>query len=116
MSMNYALITGCSKGLGKALAKQLLTMDYVVFPVVRHERSLGKWAGNRDGTCFPILADVSMDHCADIIRAELAIHCPKLDLLINNAGIPGVEPSLEKATPAEHLALFNVHCLGALRV
>lgn len=114
--MKYALITGCSKGLGKALATQLLAMEYVIFPIVRKKESAGEWSNVRAGTCHPITADVSLDSCIDLIQESLGCHCAKLDLLINNAGIPGIESYLEKTSSTEFLALFNVHCVGALRV
>jgi NAD(P)-dependent dehydrogenase (short-subunit alcohol dehydrogenase family) len=114
--MKYALVTGCSKGLGKALAFCLLSSGYVVFPIVRRKESEQEWSTAMPGMCYPILADISMDSSIEIIRASVGRHCSSLDILINNAGIPGIEPSLEKTSSLELQALFNVHCLGALRV
>lgn len=114
--MKYALVTGCSRGLGKALASRLIRLGYTVFPVVRNSESIQELSGSHPEQCHPILADVSLDDCTEIIRASVGKKTSRLDLVINNAGIPGIEPSLEKTSAAELQKLFNVHCLGVLRV
>ena len=83
------LITGCSKGLGNALARAYLSAGHFVFPVVRRKESMAEWS--QCDVCHPILADVSKDDCEEKIKEALKQRENKLDLLINNAGLPGVD-------------------------
>jgi NAD(P)-dependent dehydrogenase (short-subunit alcohol dehydrogenase family) len=66
--------------------------------------------------CHPIIADVANDQCVDIMREALSAHTDGLDILINNAGIPGIAYEFANVTTQETAKLFNVHCLGIIRM
>ncbi|CAI8715039.1 Short-chain dehydrogenase [Bacillus sp. IT-79MI2] len=65
--------------------------------------------------CFPILADLSSDDSINLIKEQLKQQTEVVDLIINNAGIPGKETEILHTTSEELMALFNMHCLGVIR-
>lgn len=115
--MNSVLITGASRGLGRALAARYLARDWTVFVLVRNEdvavELAGEEAGN--GRCLPIVGDVRNPAIEARIRDCLS-GSSALDLLINNAGMAGWSSGLLATEPDEALAQFDVHVAGALRV
>jgi len=112
--MKTVLITGINKGLGKAMFDLLIDRGYFVYGVLRNEEAFYSLNKNKSGKVEHILADVSEDTCMD--KLKLIVQNKKIDLLINNAGIGGEATRLNDATTKEVLDLFNVHCLGVLRV
>lgn len=61
-----------------------------------------------------ILADISSND--SISKIQAIVKDEKIDLIINNAGIGGKASKLKYTYSTEILNLFNVHCLGMLRV
>jgi NADP-dependent 3-hydroxy acid dehydrogenase YdfG len=64
--------------------------------------------------CTPVVGDVTRDDVGTAIAKVLSEIKP-LDILINNAGIPGQTVKIDMATSEEISVLFQTHCLGALR-
>ena len=64
--------------------------------------------------CFVIVADVTDDE-VQIAIAEALSEIGRLDVLVNNAGLPGQTTEIERVTTAEVDVLLQTHCLGALR-
>jgi NAD(P)-dependent dehydrogenase (short-subunit alcohol dehydrogenase family) len=67
------------------------------------------------GQCYPIISDVCSADVEESVT-EALIKVGELDLLINNAGIPGRSAGLKNTSAEEAEDLFNVHVIGALRV
>ena len=109
------LITGANRGLGLALIEVFHAGGWTVFPLGRNAEALNKLKSRFPKNCHPICSDVSKNSVRDDIEKGLSNHTQSLDLLINNAGIPGVGHSIETLNPDEILDLFDVHCLGAVR-
>jgi NAD(P)-dependent dehydrogenase (short-subunit alcohol dehydrogenase family) len=108
------LITGASRGLGRALLEHCHSLGWHVFPLVRDAGMAAYLRGEYPFGCTPIVGDVMRDDVGDAITA--ALHgVGHLDILINNAGIPGKGVRLASATPEELNAAFQTHCLGAMR-
>ncbi|TXK84013.1 SDR family NAD(P)-dependent oxidoreductase [Paenibacillus sp. N3.4] len=107
-------ITGASRGLGYELTKLFYAHHYCVFPLVRSNTSAENLL-NEMPNCHPIIADVAEDTCTDILKSALSAHTDVLDILINNAGIPGIAYQITTVTTHETGALFNVHNLGVIR-
>ncbi len=112
--MKKILVTGISKGLGKALTLNLIKNDCQVFGVIRDIRQFEIFEKSQQERIIPIVADLSTDDCIPIIQNVIS-NTP-IDLLINNAGIGGRSFTLETASSEELLELFHIHCLGAFRV
>src|SRR5688572_17654151 len=81
-----ALVTGCTSGIGLAVADELVALGASVIGDARTEDRLEAWSRARPGTRF-IAADVTRD--AERVFSEL----DRLDILVNNAGI-----NIRKAT------------------
>jgi NAD(P)-dependent dehydrogenase (short-subunit alcohol dehydrogenase family) len=85
-----ALITGASRGLGRALARSLATDGWRVVIDARRPRDLEAVALQLPGS-VPVAGDVTdPNHRAELMRAVTALG--GLDLLVNNASTLGVSP------------------------
>lgn len=115
--MNSVLITGASRGLGRALTARYLACGWTVFAVVRDGDVAAGLVENQagNGHCLPIVGDVRDPATETRIRDRLS-DSSALDLLINNAGMAGWSSGLLTTEPDEALAQFDVHVAGALRV
>jgi NAD(P)-dependent dehydrogenase (short-subunit alcohol dehydrogenase family) len=111
--MPAILVTGASRGFGRAVAEVHHGRGWTVFPLVRRPEAALEWGG-REG-CHPILADVGETAVEPAIATALAAHGARLDVLVNNAGHVRKLRGLAATEPDEVAAAFHVHCLGALR-
>ena len=109
------LITGASKGIGLACAKEFAAEGCNLHLVSRTEEDLltaKKQIGDNndvDITVYPL--DLSRSSDVD----TLAKKCSNVDILINNAGASAAE-SLEKLDEAEWLADFHLKVMSAVRL
>ncbi|MCR8632481.1 SDR family NAD(P)-dependent oxidoreductase [Paenibacillus radicis (ex Xue et al. 2023)] len=108
------LITGAGRGLGYELARIFYAHQYRVFPLVRTQTAAEELLMEMP-YCHPIIADVGEDDCIDSIRTVVGDLTDTVDILINNAGIPGIAYQFSEVTTQEVGELFNVHCLGVIR-
>ncbi|HEU4522547.1 MAG TPA: SDR family oxidoreductase [Thermoanaerobaculia bacterium] len=95
-----ALVTGCTSGIGLAIADEFLALGAQVVGVARNAERLETWSRERPGT-RGIAADVTGD-CAAIIEKLDA-----LDILVNNAGT-----NIRRAT-ADYSAAEYEHLITA---
>ncbi|MBL7838665.1 MAG: SDR family oxidoreductase [Cyclobacteriaceae bacterium] len=88
--MKQAIITGASKGLGKALAHQLAEMGYSLLLIARSEKILTELAVNITQThkvqAHSLALDLSDPASAKTISTWCAQHQFTPSVLINNAG------------------------------
>lgn len=98
------VITGASKGLGKALAEKLPTLDSILILCSRNIKELNKTCyelKNRGVECYGYKVDVSKrTDNIKFIRTVLK-KFSKIDILINNAGAIHKKQSPEKITDKE---------------
>lgn len=114
--MKKIMITGANRGLGYELVRKFHDNGNELYPVVRSSTAANELKEEFKSRIFPIVADVGLDESEEIINNALKSMTEKIDILINNAGNSGTEPTIEKTTTKEILDLFNVHCLGVVRV
>jgi len=104
--VSRALITGCSSGIGRAVAVELARRGVEVVATARDP-------GELDGL------DVAERHRLDVSSAsqvdELVARIAPVDILVNNAGF-GVHGPLEAIPMNVIEKVFDVNLLGALRV
>ena len=115
MQLNKVMITGTSRGLGYELVNRFYQAGVEVFAVVRDELSSERLEKNFPYNVFPIVADISKDESESIISSSLMKKTDHLDILINNAGVPGYEFQIQNVSTAEVADALNVHCLGVIR-
>lgn len=93
-----AVISGSSKGLGRAMAMALAAEGASIALVARHPERLGET--ERDiaaagGVARSFLADVSVEDDVRRLEREVAAAFGKIDILINNAGTNIRKPLIE---------------------
>ncbi|MDZ7870614.1 MAG: SDR family oxidoreductase [Rheinheimera sp.] len=95
-----ALITGCSGGIGLALARELKGYGYQVFATARQPGDLARLQAEG----FAVFAlDVNDQQQIDCVVRQLTAQQGRLDLLVNNAGYGAIGPVLDISP--ERLAL-----------
>jgi NADP-dependent 3-hydroxy acid dehydrogenase YdfG len=107
-----ALVTGASRGIGRAVALRLSASHHIV-AAARSSAELDSLATEihrAGGTCDPVRVDVA--NAAKVHRALDGIHA---DVLVNNAGVGFLKPFLELTAEEWHTmvdvnfnALFHV--------
>lgn len=85
-SGNVILITGGSSGIGLEFAKQLLALDNTVVVTGRDEKKLQK-AKSALPKLHIVKSDVSEPAEIEALRKKILGDFPKLNVLINNAGV-----------------------------
>jgi len=90
-----ALITGGSRGLGKALALSLSSQGAKVVLVARHQAELDEAVSeirSKGGTAFGVVADVGDKESVYPVVGQAAALAGPVDILINNASTLGPTP------------------------
>ena len=91
MSKKNILITGASRGIGKACALTFAKAGYQVFLNCRKSvdeiRSVQAEIHAMDGNCHVVMGDVGNPKDVKNIFLQIETFCPGLDVLINNAGL-----------------------------
>src|SRR5580698_9493433 len=89
MYMTYSLITGASKGIGKAIAYELAAQGRNLILVARSEDLLEKLAKELSGKKIDVkylATDLLDEDAAKLLFDWMEIQNLKVDTLINNAG------------------------------
>jgi NAD(P)-dependent dehydrogenase (short-subunit alcohol dehydrogenase family) len=117
-----AIVTGGSRGIGKAIARELAREGVAVAIVARNEGPLDTAAGElRDetgGNIVPIAADTGQDAAVRDMVAEAVRQLGGVDILVNCAARPGgqaPEPRLAEITDEAFFEDINVKVMGYLR-
>lgn len=104
-----ALVTGASRGIGKAIVLELARLGYDLAIVGRNRASLEKVAEEVAGVrAVPIEADLAKAESAGAIVEQTIRAFGGIDVLINCAGIPQKGPFME-VTPEQWNAVFAVN-------
>ena len=111
--MTTTLITGANKGLGYEAARRLLADGHDVWIGARDEER-GRRAAEELGARFvqlDVTSEESVAAAAATVEAETG-----LDVLINNAGIPGDFRPVAELTAADIQLVYDTNVLGPVRV
>jgi Tropinone reductase 1 len=110
-----ALITGGTKGIGKAIAEEFLRLGAEVCIVSRNKNHIDSALKSFNGKAFGIEADLEdSDACEKIIN-EIKTHWNSLDILINNAGVNTRKPA-EDYTIAEYERILQVNLTSVFKL
>ena len=113
----HVVITGASKGIGRALVKLFVERGSRVIAISRDLQRLEALADEL-GTGAERLTLWAEDICDDgfcPLVAERLSHLPKVDILINNAGYLVNKP-FEEITSQELLRVYDVNVLSVFRL
>lgn len=110
--MSYALITGASKGIGKAIAVELASRKINLLLVARSSKDLAGLATQLSEK-FGILTDWFRADLADpsapaAILTWVTQKDYTVSILVNNAGY-GLSGSFDQYSPEEHIAMMQVN-------
>lgn len=116
-----ALVTGASRGLGRALSERLAAAGARVVMVARSETELGQAASavlGAGGEAHPLVADVSRKRDVYPLVASAAALVGPIDLLVHNASTLGPTPlRLLLDTECEDLEqVLETNLLGPFRL
>ena len=84
---NKAIVTGASRGIGFAIAKELAKNGCNVVITGRNIKTLQEAAEKIEGNIIPMVWDASQVEIADSKISEAASLMGGLDIVVNNAGI-----------------------------
>ena len=108
--MTTTLITGANRGLGYETARQLIAAGHTVYLGARDPQR-GKQAATDLGAEYLPL-DVTSDESVDAAAEQL----DRLDVLINNAGIPGPRKEVRDLTADDFREVFELNVYGPVRM
>jgi NAD(P)-dependent dehydrogenase (short-subunit alcohol dehydrogenase family) len=108
-------ITGCSTGLGRALATHVLDRGWRAAVTARDPRTVADLVARHGDRAVALPLDVTdpSQVAAAVKRAEETFG--RIDVLVNNAGY-GYLAALEEGDDAEVRALFNTNVFGLVEV
>jgi len=98
-----ALVTGASRGIGRAVARDLAAAGLRVVAVARPSADLDALATELDGAPVPgfaVPADLREEASVGALFAELDARAGRVDVLVNNAGIARQEPFVDVSVEA----------------
>jgi len=108
------LITGCSSGLGKAIAASAIGAGYAVAVTARDVKSLGEFQAPGNELVLVIELDVvNRDSVSAAVEKTIA-RFGRIDVLVNNAGY-GYYEIFEEVDINEFKKEMDVNLYGALR-
>jgi NAD(P)-dependent dehydrogenase (short-subunit alcohol dehydrogenase family) len=109
MKERVVLVTGASRGIGKAIAEKFAQRGDRVFGTTRQPESV-KWAA---GTLLPL--DVQDERSVAQCVESLLSQANRIDVLVNNAGI-SVYGAIEELSLAQVMSVFETNFFGVVRM
>ncbi len=110
-----AIVTGATRGIGRAIAKSLADAGAVVAITARSEEDLASAVSRlnerKSGHAVGYVCDVRDYEQVKAVFAEVAEDLGGVDILINNAGIGLFEP-VETITPEDFRAVLETNLFG----
>lgn len=107
------LITGCSTGLGRALAEAVIDNGHNAVVTARDAAKVTELADIAPDRVLPVALDVTKpDQIASAV-AQAEGRFGGIDVLVNNAGY-GYRAAVEEGDDTEVRALFETHFFGAV--
>jgi glucose 1-dehydrogenase len=116
-----AVITGSSKGIGKAIAKEFAKNGYSVVLNSRDEEDLSRAAqdiakeigNNNNNMVSYIPGDISQERICTSLIEEAVKRFGRIDVLVNNAGIGGASKKISDISTSDWNYVIDVNLKGA---
>lgn len=109
--MKTAIVTGASRGIGRAIALKIATLNYVMVLVGRSEEALFELKTEIEEMgvpCLSISVDLEKEETPELIVKETIVRFGQIDVLINNAGLAHSAKIMETDTDIWN-KLFHVN-------
>ncbi len=111
--MSTWLVTGCSTGLGRALAEAIINAGDQVVATARNLSSLEDFAETAPDRVLTVELDVTDADQIDRAVQQATDRFGGVDVLVNNAGY-GYRAAIEEGHDADIRRLFDTHVFGAV--
>src|SRR5271169_1394023 len=115
LSGAVTVVTGGTRGIGRAIATRLAEMDTTMIITGRDEARLQQVAGEltaRGHRCSGIVCDVADLASVEALGERLRRDYGRVDILVNNAGIGGPSGLLHELAPDDWDAIFDTNLRG----
>ena len=112
--MTTWFITGCSTGLGRALAESTLARGHNVVVTARHVSTVQDLVNAYPDTALAVALDVTDDRQVSEAVAVAEKRFGGVDVLVNNAGY-GYRAAIEEGEDDAVRQLFDTHVHGSVR-
>ncbi|HMJ97659.1 MAG TPA: SDR family oxidoreductase [Thermoleophilaceae bacterium] len=112
------IVTGASRGIGRATAELLCREGAHVLLVARHAEDLDEAVDacrELGGRAVPATLDVTSEGAAEQLADLCAAEFGRIDVLVNNAGTSSVR-SLDELTDDDWLAQWEVNVMAPMRL
>lgn len=112
------VVTGGSRGIGRAIAEELLKKDFTVIVTARNESDETQKMKKQYADKFHFVpCDISSDESRKNLVSFVAENFGKLDLLVNNAGVaPRERKDILEITPDDFDFLTDINLKGTFFV
>lgn len=110
-----AVVTGGGRGIGAAVAKRLAAMGMQVVICGRTVSTLDKTTREikaSGGMCMGMACDVSQVKSVEGFAARLLKRIPRVDVLVNNAGVGAFSSPLHELLPLEWERVLDTNLKG----
>lgn len=116
-----AVVTGSSKGIGKAIAVEFAKAGYSVVINARDEEELKRAAedisklvddDNNNKVAY-VAGDISQEQTCIALLEETVQKFGRIDILVNNAGIRGESKMIHELTSSDWDAVIDINLKGA---
>lgn len=117
LSGQVALITGASGGIGRVLALRYAQAGAAVALVARRESELDETArlvADEGGAALPLVADICDEEQCQQVIAQTVQRFGRLDVLVNNAAIPGTDQPISRATVANWQQVMTTNLVAPM--
>jgi NAD(P)-dependent dehydrogenase (short-subunit alcohol dehydrogenase family) len=108
-------ITGCSRGLGRALAQRVLAGGHRLIATARQPDALADLATAYPEQCRVLALDVTAGAAIEAVVRQAAAEFGRLDVVVNNAGV-GLAGALEELSGEQIARNFETNFFGAVHV
>ncbi|MFQ3323484.1 MAG: NAD(P)-dependent dehydrogenase (short-subunit alcohol dehydrogenase family) [Pseudomonadales bacterium] len=115
LANQVAVVTGASKGIGKAIADQLCGQGMTVILLARTENELDKATKSMSdlpGSAVAIVCDITLEDEVLSVFTQIDQRFGRIDLLVNNAGM-GFGDLVKDMSLATWKAIVDVNLTGA---
>lgn len=117
--MSYALITGATKGIGKAIAHELAASMYNVLLIARSENLLKEVAeelqSKYSATCHYLPMDLSLPESPEKVVEWIEQNNFPVSILVNNAGYT-IWSEFEKSNLNEQLNMLQLNMITMVKL
>lgn len=111
--MSTWLITGCSTGLGRALAETAIAAGHNVVATARDVAKVADLSGTTPDRVLAVALDVTEPNQVTAAVQQAETRFGGIDVLVNNAGY-GYRAAVEEGDDADVRTLFETHFFGTV--